>query len=115
MKNWFRKKGAALAITAAAVAGLTLTTTTPAQAFNMFTYLSNCPHVASYQQLVIRNYSGATVVVDAAVYPYNQFYRVALAQQGITYVPIYWYDVVMYRFNGQGNLNWYYHTDCFYR
>src|SRR5688500_13602997 len=75
--NTAAKAGAALGIAAA----LAIATTTPAQAFAPFTYIADCPtnefnEDATWQQLVIRNYSGSIIQITGwENYPNGQIYN----------------------------------------
>lgn len=116
MKSKLIKIGLAIAL----AFGFTFVASTPAQAFASFYYLADCPGTARYQQLVIQNWSGSPIGVDAAPnHPFGEWGFIgstgnANVGGGITYFPVQWSDKVNYHFTGYGNLNWFYHVDCFY-
>jgi len=110
-----RTKVASLAL----VAGLTLATAAPAQAFPPITYLADCPGDAVFQQLVIIDYSGTTIFVDAwQDHPNGNIIRlgttIASTTGDVTYWPIQYHDTVQYTMTGGGNVDWFYHFDCYY-
>lgn len=92
--------------------GLIFTVTTPAQAFSTITYTMNCPGTPKFQQMIVNNNnSGAQITVWAVSRNYWGYVK-----NGTTawYSGLYYRDTVTYEFTGNGNLNWYYHVDCFY-
>lgn len=108
-------------IAAALVAafGLTLVAA-PAQAFDPIEYYADCPGTATYQQFVIRQFSGTSIVVYSidpntpkpTTWGLDGY---ASYRSGtIYYNPIKYRDKMRYLLNGEGNLNFYYHVSCYY-
>jgi hypothetical protein len=98
----------------AIMAGLGAVTAAPAQAFTSFTYTANCPGTATYQQLVIQNTSTYQVLAYSSITGLNFGNQFSVGPQWIGYYPIQYNDTMIYKFEGWGDLNWYYHVDCFY-
>lgn len=118
-----KKRLAAAALAIAAVAGLTLTTTTPAQAFPGFAYTAYCPDGADVMVLRVENASGSSITTTAFRqwswgYDTNVLKVVTTKNGYITEMHVYaemsGANDVRFWFNGAGSLNWWYSASCRY-
>lgn len=125
MKNTNIKRGIAALAAVAGVAAIGLIGASPASAHAPINYIADCPtnqynEDATWQQLVIQNWSGSAISVTAwENYPNGNITALGNTGSGqtggqVTYFTPQDGDVVRYDITSAGDLNYFYHVDCFY-
>lgn len=109
----------------AGMVGVGLLGAAPAEAHAPISYVADCPtnefdEDATWQQLVIQNWSGSAISVTAwENYPNGQIQPLGSTPSGQTGGQVSYFtpmdgDVVRYDITSAGDLNYFYHVDCFY-